>query len=149
MLTNENPCYARFGYVSDYDASTHRARVIFPDMDDLVSGWLSVGVPNSKLNQDKIPLDINEHVLCIMTGSGLEEGVIVCSIYDDTNQPAQTNQDIRYTKFSDGTEIFYDRQNSLFHFHNEAGSYIEIQGGDITISAANHISLKAPRIDLN
>lgn len=149
MLTSENPCFARFGYVSDYNSGTHRARVTFPDMDNLVSNWLSVGVPNSKLNRDKIPLDINEHVLCIMTGKGVEEGVIVCSIYDDTNQSENLSQDIRYTRFSDGTEIFYDRENHLFHFSNQAGSFIEIKDGDISINAANHISINAPRIDLN
>lgn len=149
MLTNEKPCFSRFGYVSDYDSENHRARVIFPDMDNLVSGWLSVGVPNSKLNRDKIPLDINEHVFCLLTGNGIEEGVIICAIYDDTNKNENISQDVRYTKFSDGTEIFYDRENHLFHFSNQAGSYIEIQDGDIIISAADHIKLQAPRIDLN
>ena len=106
----ETPCVGRFGYVSAYDGERHRARVRFPDKDNLVSAWLPVGVENSKKNKDKNPLDVGEQVYCNMLGNGLEMGVILCSIYSDKNKPPEGNSDVRKTIFGDGTEISYDRE---------------------------------------
>lgn len=35
--SEESSAKLRFGYVSDYDKSRHMARVIFPELDNLVS----------------------------------------------------------------------------------------------------------------
>ena len=99
----------RFGYVSDYDASRHMARVIFPELDDLVSGWLPIIVEHSRRDfmkdgkehycqchhnqgnivehHDELYLEVNEHVACLMQGSGTESGVILGCIYDEGNRP--------------------------------------------------------------
>ena len=137
---NERGSLGRFGYVSDYDAKRHMARVQFPDKEDLVSGWLPVAVANSKKNKDECHLDIGEHVFCSMMGNGLEAGVVLCSVYDDKNQPPESNQDIRKTIFDDGTEILYDRKNSKMKINCK---------GDIEIHADGNIKITAARIDLN
>ncbi len=130
----------RYGVVSDYDAKRHMARIKFPDKDNLVSGWLPVVIPNSLKNHDELHLDINEHVVCIMTGNGIEAGAVIGSIYDDTNKPPEGNQNIRKITFSDGTEIFYNRENHELKINCV---------GDIELHADGHMKISAARIDLN
>lgn len=144
-----NFCVPRYGYVSDFDPDRMMARVRFPDLGDLISGWLPVGVMNSLNNHDEFALDIDEHVFCIMMGSGVEEGIILAAIYDDKNKPSNKNREQRYTKFQDGTEIFYDRKENKLLAKNQAGSFIRMQDGEIEIHGENHVSITAPRIDLN
>lgn len=149
MQNKENYAICRYGYVSDYDPDYHMARVIFPELDNQVSAWLPVGVKNSKNNFDECGLDIDEHVFCVMNGSGIEEGVIICALYDENNQPKKKDLDTRITEFQDGTKIFYDRKNNEFRAENISGSYISMKNGEIEIHAANHVKITAPRIDLN
>ncbi|MBQ9527605.1 MAG: phage baseplate assembly protein V [Fretibacterium sp.] len=104
---------ARFGYVSVYDPKRHMARVRFPDKGDVVSGWLPVTVPNTKRNKDERPLDVGEHVFCVMMGNGLEAGAILGAVYDDTNKPPIGDGDIRATTYADGTRIKVDRKSGL------------------------------------
>lgn len=110
---SEAAARGRYGYVSAYDPKRHMARIRFPDKDNMVSAWLPVAVPNSKKNKDECHLDIDEHVYCNMLGNGLEAGVVLCSIWDDRNQPPRGDPDVRQITFDDGTEIFYDRKNHV------------------------------------
>lgn len=109
MRSEELKAVMRFGYVSDYDKSKHMARVIFPELDDLVSGWLQVLVEHSRRDfmkdgkehkcichhaggaivkhHDEYYLETGEHVVCLMQGSGTESGVILGCIYDERNRP--------------------------------------------------------------
>ena len=150
-MSNENTeagAHGRFGYVSAYDPKRHMARVEFPDKDDLVSDWLPVAVPNSKKNNDEYHLDIGEHVYCNMMGNGLESGVVLCAVYDDTNKPPGGDADIRKTTFEDGTEISYDRKSKLLKI--ECVGDIEIHAkGHINIIADGNMKHQAARIDLN
>lgn len=139
----------RFGYVSDYDEFKHRARVRFPDKDNMVSGWLPVGAFNTKKNKDKIPLDIGEHVCCLLSGSGTEDGIILCSFYDDNNEVPEIDKNIRCVHFSDGTKMSYDRKENEFEIINEDGSFILMKQGKIHIHAPDRIFLTSGRIDLN
>ena len=131
---------ARFGYISDYDAKRHMARVIFPDKDNLPSNWLPVLIPNSGRNHDEIHLDINEHVFCIMLGNGIEAGAVIGTIYDDTNKPPLGDKDTRRVLFDDGTEILYNRKNHELKINCV---------GNITIHADGNMKISAARIDLN
>ena len=137
---NESSSIARFGYVSAYDAKKHMAKVLFPDKDNLISGWLPVAVRNSLKNHDEHHFDIGEHVFCVMQGNGLESGCILCAVYDDTNKPPVSNQDKRAITFDDGTSIIYDRDNKKLLINCV---------GDIEIHADKNIKLTAERIDLN
>ncbi|MBQ7577612.1 MAG: phage baseplate assembly protein V [Synergistaceae bacterium] len=142
-MANENKeqgAQGRFGYVSDYDPARHMARIKFPDKGDLVSGWIPVSVSNSKKNRDEVHLDIGEHVYCNMMGNGLEMGVVLCSLYDDTNKPPAGDADIRKTTYDDGTEIIYDRKNHKLQINCV---------GDIEIHADGNIKITGSRIDLN
>lgn len=99
----------RFGYVSDYDKSRHMARVIFPELDNIVSGWLQVIAEHTNRDymkdgkehvcichhsggaivkhHDEYYLETGEHVACLMNGSGTENGIIIGCIYDDKVRP--------------------------------------------------------------
>ena len=129
-MANNNNCELRTGYISDYDPKRHMARVIFPDKGFLVSGWLPVSVRNSKRNHDENHLDINEHVLCLFEGNGVEEGFILSALYDDKNTPPDSDPDIRKILFDDGSVITYDRKN-----HKETHLYND--GTEISYNASN------------
>jgi len=131
---------ARFGYISNYDAERHRARVIFPDKDNLPSGWLPVVVPNSLKNHDELHLDINEHVLCLMLGNGIEAGAVIGAIYDNKNKPPESDKNTRKVKFDDGTEILYDRKNHELKINCV---------GNITIHADGNMKISADKIETN
>ena len=96
----------RFGYVSDYDMIKHMARVTFPELDDLVSGWLPVIVEHTQRDylldgkehvchytgglvkhHDDTYMKVGEHVACLMQGNGTESGVILGCFYDDKVMP--------------------------------------------------------------
>lgn len=137
---NEQACMLRFGTVSDYDPARHMARVKFPDRDGIISGWLPVAARNTKSNHDENPLDVDEHVLCLMEGNGTESGAVMCAIYDDTNKPLTADKDTRTTRYDDGTTITYDRANHVLT--------VDVQG-DITIKATGNVKIQGGRIDLN
>ena len=139
-MNAEESTIIRYGYVSDYDAKRHMARVIFPDKENLVSNWLPLLIANSLKNHDEFHVDINEHVACLMSGNGIENGVILGAIYDDTNKPPKGNQDIRITTFEDGTSIAYNRAKHALSIDCK---------GSITITAKGSMKLTASRIDLN
>lgn len=141
----ENSAIARFGYVSDYDAAKHMARVIFPDKDNLPSAWLPVLIPNSLRNKDTQHLDINEHVFCIMLGNGIETGAVIGALYDDTNKPIQSDKDTRKINFEDGTQILYNRKTHELNI--DCNGDIFVNAKNISIHADGLYKLRATRID--
>ena len=136
--SNDFSCMALFGYVTDYDEKKHMAKVNFPDK-NIISSWLPVIIPNSKENHDELHLDLQEHVACIMLGTGLENGFIIGAIYDEKNKPVNADKDVRMVKFSDDTTILYDRRNHKMQ--------IDVQG-DIEILASGDIRIDAQRVDI-
>ena len=142
----------RFGYISDYDPSRHYARVQFPDL-GIVSGWLPIGVPNTYSNHDERPLDIGEHVYCLLHDN---TGIILCSVYDDKNLPPNADKDTRIITFKDGSTISYDREKHLLAIDIKGDIVINAQKSitsssksDTKITSGSHIIEEAPRIDLN
>lgn len=137
--SNESPASLRFGHVTDYDPKKHMARVAFPDL-GITSQWLPIIVHNSLKNHDELHLDKDEHVACIMAGTGTELGTILGAFYDDKNKPPKADENIRSIVFEDDTEITYDRKEHKLSI---------ICKGDIQITADGNITLNAARIDLN
>lgn len=136
VIIIEESSILRFGYISAYDPAKHAARVKFPGMGDLISGWLPVGVPNSKSNRDECALDVDEHVAVLLSGDGCEEGIILCALYDDANAPDVKDPEKRRVKFQDGTEIYYSRKDNELKISHESGSTYEMTGGDVRITNA-------------
>lgn len=76
----------RVGVVSSSDPGRQAIRATFPDRDDQVSDWLPVIIPPIKteytVNGETLCLEIeipklDEEVLCIFLGNGLETGFCV------------------------------------------------------------------------
>ncbi|MBS1186678.1 MAG: phage baseplate assembly protein [Burkholderiaceae bacterium] len=129
----------KFGTVSAVDEETMRVRVRLPDLDNLRTDWLPVGVRKSKDDKDYWLPDIGEHVAVLLDGNG-EDGVVLCAIYSEADAVPVKSRDKWHRRFKDGTTIEYDRST-----HKLSISCV----GDIELASATHISLKAPRIDLN
>lgn len=64
----------RVGIVSDVSVSRGEVRIIAPDQDDKVTGWLQVVVPRHLKNSDSALPAINDTVVYVSLGSGLEAG---------------------------------------------------------------------------
>ena len=133
------PAYLREGHVSSYDAKTKTARVRFEELDNLVSHPFKVIVPNSIKNHDEFHLDVNEHVVCLCLGNGIEAGFVLGSTYDVKNPPPVGNPDRRVTIFGDGAHVFYDRKEHIFQIVDHFGSFLLFKNGDIILQSANVI----------
>ena len=127
------------GIVYDIDNDNHTARVIFPDMDNLPSGWLQVGVPFAKAGKSNNMPKKDEQVLCLMDES-FEDGYIIGSLYSEEDMTPLASEDIFLHKFDDGTIIQYDTEQHILTA-NVLGS--------INVTAEDVISLTAPTIQIN
>lgn len=134
----ESALRGRVGYVSVYDEEKHRARVRFPELDNLVSYWLPILTTNTKKNHDETPLDVDERVFCVMLGTGLEAGFIVGAFYDEKNKPPVKEKDTRSVIFEDeeknASEFSYDRKK---HFAKISISDGDAEDGELNISVRN------------
>lgn len=99
----------RVGQVSSVNPAKHTARVIFLDQDEIVSYELQVAARNAFKNKDYNLPDVDEQVLCIFLPISLSQGFIICSLYNDTDKPADNDQNVRSMVFADGTRIEYNR----------------------------------------
>lgn len=135
----ESAVTLRFGIVIALDETLGRVRLRLPDLDDLVTWWLPVIM--SKTHKDRhwhLP-DIGEHVAALLDARG-ETGVVLGAITGERDRPAAATVHRHTVIYEDGTQIDYDR----------AAHRLTVQCvGDIMIESATHITLKAPRIDLN
>ncbi len=62
------------------------------------------------------------------------------TLFDKDNPPSVKNENKFNITFEDGTTFEYDKANHKLYIHSV---------GDIEIISDTHITLKAPRIDLN
>ncbi len=121
----------------DFTGSVHRYRVRLAD------GQLSDWLP--KLNHfadgsvtDK-PLAINTQVV-VLLARDREEGVILGTLNCDAHNDPSDRDTLHRTRYADGTVVEYDIDS-----HTLTVDCV----GDVVIKSKTHITLKAPRIDLN
>lgn len=129
----------KFGIVSALEVASHRVRVRLPDLDDLETHWLPVLTLRSHRDRIEHLPDVGEHVAVLLDPRG-EDGVVLGAIYSARDPAPGGGPDITSARFGDGTEVEYDR----------AAHRLTIRSvGDIEIVSDTHITLRAPRIDLN
>lgn len=134
----------RFGYVSEVDSKKYRVKVLFPEL-GIVSGWLPVATSWSMDRKTEDMPDIDEHVYCIMHEN---TGIVLCSVYDDENEPLNGEQEQSIRTEKDGTTFKYDRENSILSI--EVQGDIEIHAtGKINVVADGNMTLQGSHIDLN
>src|SRR5688572_12748387 len=99
--------HLKYGIVSEVEQGF--AKVHFEE-DNIVTSWLPMLVRKSKSDKDSWPLEVNEHVACMMD-KYCNEGVILGAIYSDVDTPDSGEGPGKFRKkFSDGTVIEYDSE---------------------------------------
>lgn len=98
----------KIGIVTATDPATCKARVRFPDQDNIESFWLPVVQPKTLRDRFYLMPDVHEHVVCLMDEHG-ETGVILGAIYSDADAPPANSQDKMHVQFDDDTSVEYDR----------------------------------------
>jgi phage baseplate assembly protein V len=130
----------KVGLVTKTYPDKGKVRVKIIDADDEVSYKLPVIFNKTFKDKDYWMPDIGEHVVVLFSAEGLEQGYILGAIYSDKDKVPVVSQDKCHRRFKDGTTIEYDRKKHLLSVHSV---------GDIKIVSDTHITLIAPRIDLN
>lgn len=120
----------RVGTVSDRDSELCAVRVILPDQDDLVTDWLPVVVPQALNTRDFSLPDIDETVVCVFLGSGVEAGFCLGAIYTDAQAAGNENQ--RGVWFPDGSQVIFDHAT-----------------GNLTVIAKGSVIITAPSTMIN
>ncbi|MCX8016412.1 MAG: phage baseplate assembly protein V [Rhodocyclaceae bacterium] len=129
----------KYGIVTALDATTQRVRVRLPDLDDLETHWLPV--LSFRTRRDRITHlpDVGEHVAVLLDPQG-ENGLVLGALYSARDPAPADGPDITAVRFADGTAVEYDRAAHRLTIHCT---------GDIEIVSDTHLTLRAPRIDLN
>lgn len=99
----------RVGVVTNTYPERGTVRVHLVDTDDQVS--FELPVVYAKTNKDKeywMP-DVGEHVVCLFSGQGMEQGFVLGAIYSQADTVPVSSQDKYHVRFEDGTSIEYDR----------------------------------------
>lgn len=121
----------KYGLVSDVRPG--EAKVYF-DAEGFPSDWLPVLVRKSKTDKESWPLEVNEHVICLMT-DGCDEGVILGAISNAEDAPDSAEGAGKFRKrFADGTIIEYDKNEHLLTA-DVKGKLIAKTSGDIVVEA--------------
>ena len=130
----------KVGVVTNTYPDEAKVRVKIVSSDDEISYKLPVVVRKTQDDKDYWMPDIGEHVVCLFLGNGVEDGFVLGAIYSDKDKVPVESQDKWHKTFKDGTTIEYDRKSHVLSIHSV---------GDIAIVSDTHITLIAPRIDLN
>lgn len=137
----------KYGEVSERKSGF--VRVAFDD-EETVSYWLPVLVRKSRTDKESWPLEIHEHVVCLMD-QFCEDGVCLGAIPNDQDTPDPGEAPGKFRKlFNDGTLIEYDRNAHKLTVDvkgeliastegkctiNAGGDLEAVSGGDAEISA--------------
>ncbi len=122
----------RRGIVVAVDEKTAKVRVRFPDLDDMISDWLPV--VSMKTHDDKhywLP-DIDEFVIVAFDEDGdFTQGYVLGAIYNSKDPTPVQNRDKHHIRYSDGTEVEYDRKTHTLRINIPKGEvHITVQNGN-------------------
>ncbi|MBQ3059873.1 MAG: phage baseplate assembly protein V [Desulfovibrio sp.] len=152
-LEAASPSSLRFGRVTAVTGG--KARVQFRDGQGVVTMPLSTVQARVLNDQDiKMP-DVGEPVVCLLSGQGQEQGVILGAYYNAQEQDPGQKPGMDYHRYADGTELWYDRENHKLvarvqgHVEVEAKETVTVRAEkEVRVQSAVSIELKAPHIRL-
>jgi len=108
--------------------------------DKTVSYELSILQPKTLKDKFYYMPEEGEYVLCVFLPYALDVGFVLGAYYNKVI-PTPVSDNSRWrVSFEDGTVIEYDKKAHKLYIHST---------GDIEIVSDTHITMKAPRIDLN
>lgn len=139
------PASLRFGRVVTVENG--RVRVQFGDGQGMTSHWLPTLQPRVLKDQSVTMPDIGEPVACLFSGQGREAGVVLGAYYNARESAPGRPQSDDYRRYSDGTEIWYDREQHKLVANVQGDVEVQVQG-TVSVASADEITLKAPRITL-
>ncbi len=152
-LENAHAASLRFGKVVGVEGGS--ARVQLDDGQGVVTAPLPT-LQRRVLKDQEIKLpDLGEPVAALFSGQGRETGVILGAYYSPAVPDPGQAQPMEFSRFSDGTTIFYDREAHKLYAKVEGDAEIETKGGitalagkDALLESATNITLRAPTITL-
>ncbi len=122
----------KHGIVTEVDEEKVTAKVTFPDDDDLVSYDLPVMHHSMGFAKFYSMPKIGMTALCaFLTDSGVEDGFILGSFYNEQVTPDKTGQ-THYVSFEDGALIGYDESSKKITLKSGGGGIL--LDDDVTIA---------------
>jgi len=121
----------------DFTGPVHRYRVRLAD--GQLSAWLPKLNPFADGSVTDKPLAVGTQVV-VLLARDREEGVILGTLNCNAHPDAASRDTLHRTRYADGTVVEYDMDS-----HTLTIDCV----GDVVITSKTHITLKAPRIDLN
>lgn len=138
----------KIGEVSSIDPITGTCRVVFDDEDGVVSYDLPVLQRNTLKNHDYHMPDVNEDVIVLMRSGGLEDGIVIGSIYAGEVKPPESTEDRRTVVFADGTRACYDRKAHVLTITIDGTEIVfDRQCGSITVPSAVTVNCKTATVN--
>ncbi|WP_190283455.1 phage baseplate assembly protein V [Cellulosilyticum sp. ST5] len=122
----------RIGKVSSTNPKAATVKVVFSDMDNMVSHDLPLLFPQGLKNKAYAMPDVGENVVCLFIEQGVGDGFCIGSFYTLSDTPPVTNQDKVHYSFEDGSHVEYDRSKCKLTVH--AVGDVQIEGRNITLS---------------
>lgn len=124
----------RFGKV--VGVSGGAAKVQLEDGQGMVSAPLPT-LQRRVLKDQEIKLpDDGEPVACLFAGQGMETGVVLGAVYSAATPDPDQERQMEFSRFSDGTVIFYDREAHKF--------YVDVKG-DVELKTTGTVTVKAEK----
>lgn len=125
------------------------ARVLFSDIDNIVSHDLHILVSNANKNRYQAPPDIGCNALCIMMPTGHSDGFIVGTFYNAKNPaPIDSLNQIMHWTFEDGTVLDYDKSTSKLKADVKGPVDVKTTSTAL-VDAATSATVKCPDIQLH
>jgi phage baseplate assembly protein gpV len=118
----------RVGIVKTQDAASARVRVVFAELDQMLSYWLPVVVPKTQDDKAYWLPDIGEQVVCLMDERD-EAGVVLGAIYSKVDSTPVQSADKYHLGFKDGTAVEYDRAAHVLALSFMDGTAIKYDAG--------------------
>lgn len=135
----------RRGIVEDLDTKKHRARVKFPDKQDVVSGWLDVLVRATHEDKDYGLPAIGDQVAVLMDEKD-EDGCVLGALYSDVDAPTADDAKIRRWNFADGGLVEYNRNTHTLKVTIADGGHLELAGSAEPIALGDKVKGELDKI---
>lgn len=120
----------RIGKVSSVDPTTGTARVVFEDTDESVSFDLPILFPQTMAAKHYGMPSIDENVICLFLGNGVQTGICLGSFYSIVDKPPVTDENKQGVWFENGSYVEYDRSSGTLTIKATGGVVIE---GDVMV----------------
>lgn len=137
-----------YGEVSAVDYMTCRIRVRLADRDGVESYWLNVPQRNTQGTKRR-PLmpELDEQVAVLLDSDGVG-GVYLGGIYSTEELPPVTDEDTDYVRFSDGTNVTYDRAGHVMSLVC-AGQTRLVCDKNLDVQCGMPVTVTAPLVTLD